>query len=53
MTQWRKSSRSDNEASCVEVANTLDAVRDTKNPGPELPAPGLLALIRSLKSDKR
>lgn len=47
---WRKSSRSDNEASCVEVHHSLDALRDSKNPGPELPAPGLPDLIRFLKS---
>ncbi|MGH3860602.1 DUF397 domain-containing protein [Actinokineospora sp.] len=47
---WRKSSRSDNEASCVEVRSSLDALRDSKNPGPELLAPGLPDLIRFLKS---
>ncbi|HEX6354049.1 DUF397 domain-containing protein [Actinophytocola sp.] len=31
---WRKSSFSgSNGGSCVEVANTLDALRDSKNPG--------------------
>ncbi|MGQ0842153.1 DUF397 domain-containing protein [Actinokineospora sp.] len=52
-SRWRKSSLSSDETACVEVLNTLDAVRDSKNPGPELPAPGLLALVRSLKSGKR
>jgi hypothetical protein len=28
---WRKSSRSDNSGSCVEVRNTLTEVRDSKN----------------------
>jgi hypothetical protein len=37
MMEWRKSSRSTNTNSCVEVAGSLDAVRDSKNPdGPVL-----------------
>lgn len=35
---WRKSSRSENDANCVELRNTLDEVRDSKNPGPTLRA---------------
>lgn len=31
--KWRKSSFSGQEVDCVAVANTLGAVRDTKNPG--------------------
>jgi hypothetical protein len=34
---WRKSSKSDTGAQCVEVRNDLAAVRDSKNPdGPTL-----------------
>lgn len=33
LVYWRKSSRSQNTSNCVEVANTLDAVRDSKDPG--------------------
>lgn len=29
--RWRKSSRSGANTDCVEVANSLDAVRDSKN----------------------
>jgi hypothetical protein len=29
---WRKSSKSDTGAQCVEVRNDLAAVRDSKNP---------------------
>lgn len=34
--QWRKSTSSGANTSCVEVVNSLDAVRDSKNPGPVL-----------------
>lgn len=35
--RWRKSSRSGQESSCVELAHTRDRVRDSKNPaGPTL-----------------
>ena len=35
--RWRKSSRSGQDTSCVELAHTGDAVRDSKNPtGPTL-----------------
>ncbi|MFI9006579.1 DUF397 domain-containing protein [Actinosynnema sp. NPDC053489] len=30
--RWKKSSRSVSDGACVEVANHLDAVRDSKNP---------------------
>jgi len=34
---WRRSSRSENGANCVEVRHTLDEVRDSKNTaGPTL-----------------
>jgi hypothetical protein len=35
--KWKKSTRSGANTDCVEVANSLDAVRDSKNPsGPVL-----------------
>lgn len=34
--RWRKSRRSAQEASCVEVSGDLDAVQDTKHRGPHL-----------------
>ena len=38
MSTFRKSSFSDNNAgACVEVAGTLDALRDSKNPAPSWP----------------
>jgi hypothetical protein len=30
--RWRKSSRSNDDGACVEVAHTLAAVRDSKHP---------------------
>jgi len=37
MTRWHKSSRSTSTESCVEIAHTLDQVRDSKNiAGPTL-----------------
>jgi hypothetical protein len=48
---WRKSSRSVNNANCVEVRNTLDEVRDSKNTtGPTLRADAR-GLARSIKED--
>lgn len=48
---WRKSSRSSANSNCVEVANTLAAVRDSKNPaGPTLSA-DLGPLLAAVKCD--
>ena len=47
---WRKSSRSNTGANCVEVRSDLAAVRDSKNPGgPALSVDvsGLLTTLRS------
>jgi hypothetical protein len=50
--RWRKSSRSVSDSECVEVANHLGAVRDSKNPGVELKvAPGSMrAFVDALKA---
>lgn len=46
---WRKSSHSSANSNCVEVANTLAAVRDSKSPaGPALAA-NLGALVAAVK----
>ena len=48
--RWRKSSRSQNGADCVELAHTLDAVRDTKNPCAQaLEVPGLAGFLNEVK----
>lgn len=45
--RWRKSSQSSGEDTCVEVAHTLTAVRDSKNPtGPLLLVP--VSAVRQL-----
>jgi hypothetical protein len=47
--RWRKSSYSGQEANCIELAHTLDVLRDSKNPnGPALRAdvPALLDAIK-------
>jgi hypothetical protein len=52
--KWRKSRRSNGAAqnTCVEVRNTLDAVRDSKNPtGPTLRA-DLTSLLSAIKADQ-
>ncbi|MCG8917579.1 DUF397 domain-containing protein [Actinokineospora sp. PR83] len=41
---WRKSSRSENNANCVEVRYALDGVRDSKNSD----GPSLRVDVRSL-----
>jgi hypothetical protein len=50
--QWRKSSRSSSQTNCVELASTLHAVRDSKNPtGPTL-AVDLGAFVQAAKAGK-
>ena len=49
MSMWRKSSRSVNGQSCVELIGTLDALRDSKNPGVVLRA-DIGALVRAVRS---
>jgi hypothetical protein len=49
---WRKSSFSDTGNGCVEIACTLGAVRDSKNPdGPVLPA-ALRSLVTVVKAGR-
>jgi hypothetical protein len=51
--KWRKSSYSSNGADCVELRATLDAVRDSKNPGgPVLPVAELTAFVSDVKSGR-
>lgn len=48
--RWRKSSYTGTNGNCVELANTFDAVRDSKNrTGPTLSG-DLAALVRAVKA---
>jgi hypothetical protein len=50
--RWRKSGRSAQGTSCVELAGTLDRIRDSKNPtGPQLQV-NLASLVAELKSGR-
>ncbi len=53
--RWRTSSFSSNGTDCVEVANDLAAIRDSKNPeGPTLPVdlPRFLTAIQTGQLDR-
>ena len=50
---WRKSNASASNTACVEVAGTLDAMRDSKSTdGRVLAAPGLPHLVQHIKNGK-
>ncbi|MBP2330114.1 hypothetical protein JOF56_010499 [Kibdelosporangium banguiense] len=49
--EWRKSSRSGNEGNCVELAGTLTAVRDSKQPAAMLVV-DVRALVEAVKGGK-
>lgn len=51
-TTWRKSSHSGSESNCVELAGTLDALRDSKNPAGPVLHVGLGALLADVKSGR-
>jgi len=47
---WRKASHSTESSNCVEIAGSLDRLRDSKNPdGPVLNA-DIAALIRAVRA---
>lgn len=50
--QWRKSSYSGTESDCVELADKLDAVRDSKHPQTVLQSAELGAFVRAVKEGR-
>lgn len=48
---WRKSSRSENNASCVEVRNTLTELRDSKSNSATLRG-DVRRLLRAIKEGR-
>jgi hypothetical protein len=46
---WRKSTHSQNDATCVELVNTLTHVRDSKNTAGPVLRGDLPALVRAIK----
>lgn len=50
--RWHKSSHSGQESNCVELAHTMDAVRDSKNPGGPVLAADLGALVAAVRSGR-
>ena len=50
--RWRKATASSNQTDCIEVAHTMGAIRDSKNPvGPMLSVPVEL-LVRVVKANQ-
>jgi hypothetical protein len=49
---WRKSSKSDTGANCVEVRNDLAAIRDSKNPDGPVLAGDLSRLLTVVRTGK-
>lgn len=50
MTRWRKATRSHTGGNCVEIAHTLDRVRDSKNPAGPVLRVDLAQLISAVKA---
>lgn len=50
--RWRRSSFSGNQGDCVELASTLDAIRDSKNPTFGLRVAGVRELVAAVRSER-
>lgn len=48
--RWRKSTRSSGTETCVEIAHTRGAVRDSKNPGGPMLAMDVTGMIAAVKN---
>ncbi len=49
--RWKKARASAEQTDCVELAHTLDAVRDSKNPAGPVLKIGMGHLVASLKAN--
>lgn len=49
---WRKSSRSQANPNCVEVAGTLDRVRDSKDIGGPVLRADVTELVRAIRAGR-
>jgi hypothetical protein len=47
--RWRKSARSGQAGDCIELAHTLEAIRDSKNPAGPVLTVALDDLLRAVK----
>jgi hypothetical protein len=47
---WRKARQSVNSQNCVELRDTLDAVRDSKNTAGPILRGDMLALVRAVRA---
>lgn len=52
MTTWRKSSHSGSANECVELAGTLDRLRDSKNPNGSVLHADVERLINAVRADR-
>lgn len=50
--RWRRASSSISNSQCVELAGTLDAIRDSKAVSQVLPVRGIPQLVRHVKDGK-
>lgn len=51
-TRWRKSTRSNPNGNCVELAHTLDHIRDSKNPTTSIHTTNLPALLTAARTGR-
>jgi len=51
-TGWRKSTHSSAANECIEVARTLDKIRDSKNPAGPILTIDLAALLTDIKAGR-
>jgi hypothetical protein len=52
MTTWRKSGHSGSQNTCVELADTLDRIRDSKNPNGSILRADIGRLLDAVRADR-